>query len=93
MREFLRGTDLELEDVYRAGRCFTTILHHAGLREGAPPKASIARALCRLLHVDDPARLDTWREWLRRKNPPRADAEDRMQLMLFAGLGFVREPL
>ena len=43
--EFLRGTDLELEDVYRAGRCFTTILHDAGLREGAPPKASIARAL------------------------------------------------
>ena len=93
LREFLRGTDLELEDVYRAGRCFTTILHHAGLREGAPPKASIARALCRWLHVDDPARLDTWREWLRRENPPRADAEDRMQLMLFAGLGFVREPV
>jgi len=91
--EFLRQTELELEDVYRSQRCFTTILHSAGLREGSPPDSPISRAFGRLLYVDDPDRLDVWRQWLAADQPPEADENDSLQLMLFAGLGFATRPV
>jgi superfamily II DNA or RNA helicase len=87
---FLREAGLELEDVYsRPKRSFASLRHAAGL-SGVSVDNEIARALPRLLYVDDHARLEQWRAWLGQSSPPRADRTDPHQLMLFAVLGFVR---
>ena len=91
---FLKEAALEPEDLYaRAGRSFLALKHAAGLRTGDAPEGDAARALARLLHVDDDARLDTWRAWLRDPTPPAADATNPLLLMLFAVLGFLRRPV
>jgi hypothetical protein len=46
-----------------------------------------------MLHVDDEARLDRWRSWLRTPAPPVVTAEDPWALMWFAVLGYVRQPV
>ncbi|MCB9598631.1 MAG: DUF3427 domain-containing protein [Sandaracinaceae bacterium] len=90
LRAFLDRADIDLAQLYKGGRSYTALLHQAGLRPGPPPDGAPARALERLLHVDDERRLDTWRSWLRAPEPPRADPNDPLQLMLFAAAGFVR---
>jgi superfamily II DNA or RNA helicase len=92
LREFLHHSELDLEDLYRNDLCFTALKHRAGLRRGEAPDNTVTRAFSRLLHVDDPHRLDTWRRWLAAEVPPAADPTDALQLMLFTGLGHVRRP-
>lgn len=93
LRELLRRAEVELEEVYRPPLCLTVLKHRAGLRPGPPPESPVARALCRLLHVDDSARLDTWRRWLRADAPPPPAPEDPLTLMLFAAVGHARRPV
>lgn len=93
LRSFLRASEVELEDVYRPGQCFTALRHRAGFLQGDPPENTLSRALSRMLHVDDPLRLDGWRAWLRASAPPSADPNDPLQLMLLAVLGHVRRPV
>lgn len=90
---FLEEAGLELEQLYAGkDRSFTALRHRAGLREAAPDGA-IARAIARLLYVDDDERLERWRAWLAADAPPAPDPRDPFQLMLFAALGFVRRPV
>ena len=72
LREFLTESGLELEDVYDGKRSWSDLREAAGLRNAAsgPREESLRRAVGRLLHVDDPERLRTWREWLDRATPP-----------------------
>jgi hypothetical protein len=93
LRHFLRASEVELEDVYRPGQCFTALRHRAGHRAGPAPENEVSRALSRMIHVDDALRLDTWRAWLRADAPPTADLSDGLQLMLFASMGHVRRPV
>ncbi|MEZ6188715.1 MAG: DUF3427 domain-containing protein [Planctomycetota bacterium] len=92
--EFLEQADLGLEDVYRGSSWnFTALKHKAGLRAGPAPVNALSRALGRMLHVDDAARLGRWLEWLAGREPPRPDPTDPLQLMLLASSGHVRRPV
>ncbi len=85
---FLEEADLELEDLYaRTNRSFLALRHEAGLRAGPAPNTALSRSVARLLHVDDDARLERWRTWLRAERPPPADAADPLMLMFFVALG------
>ncbi len=92
---FLAGCDLEPEDLYRDGRCLTALKRAAKLRPAGDDEddEAVMRAFERMLHVDDEARLDTWRSWLRADAPFRADREDALQLMLFTILGHTQRPV
>ena len=92
---FLAACDLEPEDLYKDGRCLTRLKRAADLRRSDPKEGEdeVMRAFERMLHVDDDARLDTWRTWLRGDEPVTADRNDPLQLMLFTILGYVRNPV
>ncbi len=73
---FVDAAGLALEDLYRGGRTFSDIARAAGLAVAppGPSEARIGRGLGRLIHVDDPLRLEGWSRWLddaRRPCPPR----------------------
>lgn len=93
--EFLSQTGLEPEDLYRpneSSRILTNLRRELKLRPGDQLDFEPARALARVLHVDDPERLGRWREWLSAARPP-TDARDPYVLMLFAVLGYARAPV
>lgn len=53
----------------------------------------LERALARMLHIDDDDRLQRFRALLSATEPPRADASDPAQRMLFVLFGNIRQPL
>lgn len=93
--EFLRETGLGLDDVYsRAGRSFTRLRRRVSLpTEPAKDPAveeRLERALARLLHVDDPVRLQGFLRLLDVETP---SATDGVARMFFAALGWMNRPL
>lgn len=70
--EFLTESGLALEDIYSGNHSWSELREDAGLstREQGPKEDSIRRAVGRMLHVDDPERLQAWRTWLQRDTPP-----------------------
>ncbi len=93
LREFIRRAEIDLDDIYKPDQTFTGLRHRAGLLPGPAPDNTISRALSRLLHIDDPVRLDTWRSWLRADHPPEPTPDLALQLMLFSALGHVQRPV
>jgi superfamily II DNA or RNA helicase len=69
---FLRESGLELDDVYTGRYSWADLRAAAGLGPAAAGEEEerVRRACGRLLHVDDPDRLDAWRQWLRSGQPP-----------------------
>lgn len=65
LSEFLTETGLDLVDVYRSG-CWSGLKRDAGLSvpKPAPSEDALGKSLERLLHIDDPLRLDGYRAWL-----------------------------
>ena len=65
LASFLFETGLELADVYRNG-CWSALRRQAGLTvpQPGPQEESIGGAMERLLHIDDPLRIDGYRRWL-----------------------------
>ena len=65
LAEFLQETGLELGDVYKNG-CWSSLKRAAGapLPAAGPEEDAIGDAFIRLLHIDDPLRLDGYRRWL-----------------------------
>ncbi|MFK7930259.1 MAG: DUF3427 domain-containing protein [Myxococcota bacterium] len=63
---FLRSAEIEPVELYRSGRTFSELKRIAGLPcdQAGPEEAQISRGIGRLLHVDDPVRLNGWRGWL-----------------------------
>ena len=90
LSEFLEETCLDLDDVYRTDRSWTTLREMAGLPvpPGGPQLTQFRRAVARLLHVDDELRAQTYAEWARSDAPPdpRSEVEQRLLRMLVAGL-------
>ena len=89
---FLKRAELELEELYQNGKCFSLLRLHCGYLKDLP-ETGITRALPRILYVDDGDRLERWQSWLSRDTPPDADPTDRHQLFLFAALGQAQRPL
>ncbi len=92
---FLRATDLELEDIYaRPGWSFTRLRRKAGFAVDAPPddeiEESLEKQLARCLHIDDDARLTSFRTAIESG----LDASPRaITAMLMPLLGAVKRPL
>jgi superfamily II DNA or RNA helicase/HKD family nuclease len=84
--DFLRETGLELEDLYRrkAGGGWTGLRRRAGIDVSppGPQDAPLGAAIGRMLHLDDPVRLDRLRAVASGSRPP----PDRVQAMLHAAL-------
>ncbi len=84
LARFLDETEVELGDIYRQHRSWTTL--RADVRLATLPDSPDERAALgnvhKLLHVGDPARLDTW-ERLTRLEMPASARERRLAAMLF----------
>ncbi len=92
---FLREANVDLEDVYANGRCWTTLQHAAGvaLAERGSDDDQIERGIARMLHVDDSLRLDGIRAFVKQAAAPHANPANAVQRILFMLLGYVRHPL
>ncbi|MBI2776629.1 MAG: DUF3427 domain-containing protein [Chloroflexi bacterium] len=100
--EFLAQSSFDLPDVYSnpaSGTTFTSARRSAGQLRSAPTaeEPEFAKAIGKMLHVDDEERYDRWRTWLDRTMPPGpaepGSREERLQWMLFAALGQRKRPL
>ncbi len=100
--EFLAASSFDLADVYAnpsSGSTFTAARRAAGHLRGMPTseEAEYAKALGKMLHVDDDERYARWRSWLTASAPPSASMpgsrDERLQWMLFAALGQRKRPL
>ena len=84
---FLRETEVDLLDLYRHGRSWTSLQTEVGL--GSLPADEVERGALanvqKLLHVSDAVRLTVWRRLLALE-PPRTEVERRLAAMLFVVL-------
>jgi hypothetical protein len=95
LAEFVRESDLELDDVYRLqGTTWTRLRRDAGLPTAAAGESDplIEKQIGRILHWDDPERLACFRGWIERPRAPRvsslSERERRMGVaFVFALLG------
>lgn len=88
---FLRETDRSPADLYRDGqRSWTRLRRDAGLTSapGDRYEAGLLRALHRLLHIDDPVRVEFYRSALSQPRPPalRSERDRRLCAMLALGV-------
>jgi hypothetical protein len=92
LSEFLRDTGLDLEDVYAGNRTWSELREVAGLdvAPSGPHETALRRGIARLLHIDDPQRTQTYRQWLSSQKPPvvasLSDLEARLARMLAASI-------
>jgi superfamily II DNA or RNA helicase len=100
--EFLAQSSFDLPDVYSSPASATTFTsakraagHLRTLPTGEEPE--FAKAIGRMLHVDDEERYERWRSWLVSDSPPvpaeSGTRDERLQWMLFAALGRRKRPL
>lgn len=89
---FLAASELELDDVYAGGKCWSELCAQAGLalRPAGTHETQLRRACGRLLHVDDPGRIEAYRGFLSRELAPDpavlSESERRLLRMLIASL-------
>ncbi len=90
---FLDQSWATLDDLYAQERGWTRLRRDAGFELSAmgPDERGLQKRVGRLQHVDDPARLDTWRRWLADACPPAVDTltpdERALAWMLFTAVG------
>jgi superfamily II DNA or RNA helicase len=97
LSDFLKSSGRDLEDIYRAGQGWTTLLGKAGvLKDVSEETADLSRRLGWLVHVDEQARLQTWVEAVDRGDAVgESEAYRRRLTMLEFQLhhrGVLREP-
>ena len=100
LRRFLTEADVDLTELYAGGdRGWTKLRRQAGhaLPPPTPNEASLARAIGRLLHVNDPERFRVWRALLDHGAPPPElklnHPDHRLLYMLASILDTQRRPL
>jgi superfamily II DNA or RNA helicase/HKD family nuclease len=96
LETFLEETGLELSDVFADApkRTWQGLRADAGLavpiRADGPTADTLDKAVARLLHVDDPERLEIFRRWVSAEHPPHTETlsprETRLARMLLAPL-------
>ena len=84
LAEYLEHTGLDLEDVYTGGHSWTEMRRVARLLTlpPGPNEHPLLRAVGRLLHVDDPERITTYRALVAGDRPPEVAAMDDRQRRL-----------
>lgn len=72
LRTYLYEAGLEMGDVYSGGKSWSDLCAAAGVatKPAGPHEEALRRACGRLLHVDDPERIGTYRALLSRDAPP-----------------------
>jgi superfamily II DNA or RNA helicase/HKD family nuclease len=97
LADFLTATGATLDEVYANNRGWTRLRREAGFEERpfGPDEDELQKRVGRLLHVDDPLRLDTWRRWLAVATAPAPSTpeEETLAWMLFATVGDRTRPL
>ena len=87
---YLTESGLELEDVYSSGRSWSDLLDAAGEARApeGPHDPALRRAIGRLLHMDDPVRIDAYERFAATAEPPmpRSDGETVLLRMFVASL-------
>jgi superfamily II DNA or RNA helicase/HKD family nuclease len=88
---FIRESGVDLSDILRPGKSWTTLRRNAGLptREGTPRESTLLRRVRALAHVDDPDRMRTYNLLLDDASPAYAELPDAQQnhaRMLFFSL-------
>jgi superfamily II DNA or RNA helicase len=92
LERFLNEAELELEDIYSGGKCWSDLCEHADIsvHKQGPEEGPLRKACGRLLHVDDAVRLTAYQELLASKNPPKIDSlgerQRRLLRMLVASI-------
>ena len=86
---YLDETGLELEDIYGSGRSWSGLRRAVGLptASAGPAEDTLLRAIGRLLHVDDPPRIEAYRSFVSSETPPEPAAlaeHDRRLLRMAA---------
>ncbi|CAN5246112.1 hypothetical protein BH18ACT12_BH18ACT12_20580 [soil metagenome] len=92
LRDFLRETYVDLDDIYRRHRGgWAGLRRLAGFddRTPTPDDTLLARAFARMLHVDDPERLGFIMDLLKRSTPPSGARLPVRQQRLFRMLHFL----
>lgn len=91
LRNFLDQSGLALEDVYSNNRCWSDLLEAGGVPTlpAGQAEATLRRSLGRLLHIDDPLRIQQYRAFAANPSPPRFDELDARTLRLFHMLATV----
>ncbi len=84
---FLHETEVDLLDLYRSGRSWTSLKADAGLAAPAAPgeERDAHSNLQKLLHASDPVRLEAWRKVVEGR-PVTGEAERRLASMLLVNL-------
>ncbi|HJR58286.1 MAG TPA: DUF3427 domain-containing protein [Vicinamibacterales bacterium] len=72
LRDYLRETELEVEDLYQGSKSWSDMRTDAGLGvlPSGPDEAALRRACGRMLHLDDPVRLEVYKRFLNMPAPP-----------------------
>ncbi|MCP3920217.1 MAG: DUF3427 domain-containing protein [bacterium] len=88
--DYLDQTGLELEDAYANKRCWSDLRAEANLPVAGPGPAErvLRRACTRLLHIDDPLRLESFQRFVALPSPPFAASlskHDRRLLRMLVG--------
>src|SRR5262249_45870499 len=92
LARFLDDAELDLEDVYLGSKPWSDLRAAAGLAVAAPGlhEAVLRRACGRIVHIDDPLRIDTYRRFLQSPSPPHppalAEGDRRLLRMLVASI-------
>jgi superfamily II DNA or RNA helicase len=92
LAEFLHESGLDLDDIYDGSKSWSDLQEAAAapVLAPGPNETVIRRAIGRLLHIDDPERIDTYRRHLAAPDPPHVDVlperERRLLRMLIAAL-------
>lgn len=84
MIDFLRDTGLELEDIYRGNRCWSSYKRDVGLPmpPAGPREEELHKRVQNVLHVNDSALLATWSTVLSTGNVE-PEAEYRTQMLAY----------
>lgn len=85
LKRFLAETGLALEEVYAGDHSWSELLQRGGIatNPSGPHEKKLRRALGRLLHVDDPCRLQAYRAFAAGSEPPRLHELDLRSRRLF----------
>ena len=91
LRRYLEATGLDLDDVFSGSYSWSDLRERGGMATASrgDHEAALRRACGRMLHVDDPDRLTTWRRLLQHATPPKVGhsvREDRLLRMLLSQL-------
>lgn len=87
LRDYLRESGRELEDIYRRGGAWTPVARDAGLIDDptGPAEPELIKRLHRFVHVDDPDRVDAYLRLLATTTPyaQLGEADQAFARMLF----------